>query len=359
MLVIGGGYDEAQENYDYTTDSVGNRIYIVDLVSGNLLWYAGNTASANLNLADMNNSIPSRVTVIDIDGNKFADRMYVGDMGGRVWRFDIWNGQAASSLVTGGVIAKLGAGGIVGAPRTAARRFYNAPDVAIIQRRGANPFFNIAIGSGYRGHPLEADTRDRFYSLRDHLPFTKRTQTQYDALTATLDGDLVDVTTDVNAVLSASSPGWKLLLNDSGSWIGEKVLAESVTVAGAILFPTFIPLGEDADNPCLARTVNRAYAVRVENGRPFFNMNDGDTDGDGDVDVPADAAFTPSDRYSELRQSGIAAEISILINERIDDDEREDPDDPPSGGTTCLSGVEVLERCVDFNSTVRSFWRRQ
>ena len=251
--------------------------------------------------------------------------------------------------MTGGVIARLGAGGIAGAPRAAARRFYNAPDVAIIQRRGSNPFFNIALGSGYRGHPLESDTQDRFYSLRDHLPFTKRTQTQYDAITPTLDGDLVDVTTNVNATLSESSPGWKLLLNDSGSWIGEKVLAESVTVAGAILFPTFIPLGEDPANPCLARTVNRAYAVRVENGRPFFNFNDGDTDGDGDVDVPADAGYTTGDRYSELRQTGIAAEISILINEQIDDTE----------GTTCLSGVEVMERCVDFGSTVRSFWRRQ
>ena len=69
---------------------------MIDLVSGNLLWYAGNTArGANLNLSEMNNSIPSRITVVDIDGNKFADRMYVGDMGGRVWRFDIWNGQAA------------------------------------------------------------------------------------------------------------------------------------------------------------------------------------------------------------------------------------------------------------------------
>ena len=350
VLIFGGGYDEAQENYVYTTDTTGNRIFMVDLASGNLLWDAGLTGSgADLELDEMNNSIPSRVTVIDIDGNKFADRMYVGDMGGRVWRFDIWNGQGVDALVTGGVLARLGAGSIAGAPRSAARRFYNAPDVAIIQRRGSNPFFNIAIGSGYRGHPLESDTQDRFYSLRDHLPFTKRTQAQYEAITPTVDGDLVDVTNDVNATLSESSPGWKLLLNDSGSWIGEKVLAESVTVAGAILFPTFIPLGEDPANPCLARTVNRAYAVRVENGRPFFNFNDGDTDGDGDVDVPADAGYTTGDRYSELRQTGIAAEISILINEQIDDTE----------GTTCLSGVEVMERCVDFGSTVRSFWRRQ
>ena len=53
----------------------------------------------------MNNSIPGRITVIDTNGDGFADRMYAGDMGGRVWRFDIINGSGASTLVTGGVIA--------------------------------------------------------------------------------------------------------------------------------------------------------------------------------------------------------------------------------------------------------------
>ena len=364
VLVFGGGYDEAQENYVYTADSIGSRVFMVDLEDGDLLWWAGNSGSANLNLAQMNNSIPSKVTVIDIDGNKFADRMYVGDMGGRVWRFDIWNGQAVSSLVTGGVIARLGAGNVAGAPRSAARRFYNAPDVAIIQRRGSPPFFNVALGSGYRGHPLEQDTQDRFYALRDYLPFTKRTQLQYAALTPILDGDLVDITTPV--AVPDGSPGWKLPLNDGGSWIGEKVLAESVTVAGVILFPTFIPLGEDPANPCTARTVNRAYAIRVENGGAYFDT-----------------------RYIELQQSGIAAEISLLVNSQIDgdvldpngdedgdgitnstdddidgdgipnDEEDDDDDEDEDEGNTCLSGVEVMSRCVDFDETVRSFWQRQ
>ena len=40
-LVFGGGYDDAQENYEYTTDSSGNRIFIVDASSGRLLWFAG------------------------------------------------------------------------------------------------------------------------------------------------------------------------------------------------------------------------------------------------------------------------------------------------------------------------------
>lgn len=353
VLIFGGGYDEAQENYNYTTDSIGNRIFMVDLEDGDLLWYAGNNAGANLQLTEMNNSIPGRVTVVDTNADRFADRMYVGDMGGRVWRFDIWNGQAASSLVTGGVFARLGAGGIAGATRANARRFYNAPDVALMQSRGSPPYFNIAIGSGYRGHPLENETRDRFYSLRDNAPFTKYTQTQYNSLTATLDGDLVDITTDVTATVATGSRGWKLLLNDGGSWIGEKVLAESITISGVILFPTFIPLGEDPSNPCTARMVNRAYAIRVENGRPNFDWDD-------------DESLETSDRYTELKQSGIAAEISVLLNSRFieDDDDGDDdgdPEDPPPEvpGTTCNSGVEILGRCPSTDSGVRTYWQRR
>ncbi|MEZ5459550.1 MAG: PilC/PilY family type IV pilus protein [Steroidobacteraceae bacterium] len=349
VLIFGGGYDEAQENYVYTTDSIGNRIFMLDLEDGDLLWYAGDNGGANLQLTEMNNSIPGRVTVIDTNADNYADRMYVGDMGGRVWRFDIWNGQSASSLVTGGVFARLGAGSIAGAPRSAARRFYNAPDVVLMQSRGSPPYFNVAIGSGYCGHPLENETRDRFYSLRDYAPFTKRTQAQYNAFTPTLDGDLVDITTDVTATVPTGSRGWKLLLNDGGSWIGEKVLAESITISGVILFPTFIPLGEDPANPCTARMVNRAYAIRIENGRPNFDWDD-------------DESLEASDRYTELKQSGIAAEISVLLNNRfVDDGTPPDPNDPPPEvpGTTCNSGVEILGRCPSTDSGVRTYWQRR
>ena len=79
--------------------------------------------------------VPGGIRVIDIDGDGFVDRMYAGDMGGQVWRFDVTNGAAAHDLVAGGVIAQLG-----GAPRRYAdapriRRFYNAPDVAFIDTR--------------------------------------------------------------------------------------------------------------------------------------------------------------------------------------------------------------------------------
>jgi type IV pilus assembly protein PilY1 len=101
VLVFGGGYDDAQENYEYTTDSSGNRIYIVDAASGALLWYAGGPDAAgtpDLELEHMTHSIPGRVVVLDTNGDQYADRLYAGDMGGRVWRFDLWNGRPRATL---------------------------------------------------------------------------------------------------------------------------------------------------------------------------------------------------------------------------------------------------------------------
>ena len=112
VLVIGGGYEPDQDKRLSTTDSIGNAIYIVDAINGNLLWHASNSGAMQ-NFATtgraMDYSIPARIRVVDFDGDGFADRFYAGDMGGQLWRFDVSNGQPASSLVAGGVIAQLGA----------------------------------------------------------------------------------------------------------------------------------------------------------------------------------------------------------------------------------------------------------
>ncbi len=106
----------------------------------------------------MDYSIPAEVKVIDFDGDGFADRMYAADMGGQVWRFDVFNGQSAANLVNGGVIAQLGAAPSATPAVADTRRFYYSPDVALVSTKDYH-FVHVGIGSGHRAHPLSLGER--------------------------------------------------------------------------------------------------------------------------------------------------------------------------------------------------------
>ncbi len=303
VLVLGGGYEPDQDNSALTTDTIGNSIYIVDAVSGTLLWRgakSGGTKSFNQAGRSMDYSIPARVRVLDFDGDGFADRMYAADMGGQIWRFDVWNGQNAANVITGGVIAQLG--GAPSAVPTLAdtRRFYNAPDIATVNTKDFN-FIHIGIGSGHRAHPLSTANQDRFYALRDYNT-SPLTQVQYNALTPITDASLTPVTT-VNTNVPNNSPGWRLDLN-IGGWNGEKVLAEARTFNNEVIFSTFQPASSAITcEPQLG--VNRLYQMSIYNGAPVTNL-------DGSADP---STLTMSDLYVE-HAGGILSTAQALFVDR-------------------------------------------
>ena len=288
-LVIGGGYEPNQDDVALTTDTIGNSVYIVDSVSGALLWHASRSGThksfATAGRA-MDYSIPGRVRVIDIDGNGYADRMYAGDMGGQVWRFDVFNGSAAADLVNGGVIASVGGAANSGAENV--RRFYNAPDVAFISSP-TGTFTHVGIGSGHRGHPLNTGVQDYFYALRDSS--TPLTQAQFDSRTVVTHAALTTVTGSSSSV-SSSSPGWKFALS-IGGWNGEKVLAEARTFANQVFFSTFQPSTTAVSGCIPSLGTNRTYAMSVYNGNPVLNL-DGSADDSNDLYVQTEGGILPA-----------------------------------------------------------------
>jgi type IV pilus assembly protein PilY1 len=347
VLIFGGGYDTLEEGGPYIANvDVGNRVYMVDALKGTLLWSAGDqdATDADLKLTRMTHDIPSAINVVDLDGDGFADRMYVGDMAAQLWRFDIFNGKERSALVTGGVIASLGAKDAT-ASAANTRRFYNAPDTALLQSTNSRPYINIAIGSGYRGHPLSTNNQDRFYAIRDYQPFAMLTQTQYDGLDITTEDELDDITTNLSPQLAGNSRGWLLQLNYP-TYRGEKVLSSSTTLQNTIFFTSYTPSPNTRSNQCSPATgSNRAYAISAFDGSPLpprASETDGDDDGDGDGDGGDNP--TQEDRFNELEQTGIAPEVTTLF--------------PDKDQVTCLSGVEVLNVCKDFNSRIKTYWRQ-
>ena len=347
VLVFGGGYDTIQDTGAYALDGEGNQIFMVDAESGDLLWYAGPQADtgADLRHPTMLHSIPGDVRIFDLTGDGFADRMYAADMGGRVWRFDVHNGQTRANLVTGGVFASLGNAHLGTHPNSTTRRFYSAPDVAFLSD-GGRTWLNVALGSGYRGHPLNVETEDRFYSLRDHMPFARLTQAQYDAATVITEADvnLIDITDDITPTIPPGATGWRL---DLRSPAGEKSLSEARTIQSMIQFTTYEPnLDEDdpVDGACAPnKGINRLYTISAYTGAPVYDR-EGATDPD-----------STDDRETELAQGGIAPEVVWLFPS---------PDNPQTcvgaecrPDPVCLVGLENCGVGVNL-APVRTFWRQ-
>ncbi len=352
VLAFGGGYATNQDLDAYSTDGSANRVFMLDALSGALLWSAG-PSGANLNLPKMTHSIPSAVRPLDLTGDGLADRMYAADLGGRIWRFDITNGQTADNLVTGGVFASLGVGDSGGTPIEDNRRFYYAPDVALLTLDGRR-WLNVAIGSGHRERPAsDKTTNDRFYSLRDYNVYSKLENSDYQDTCPTssttpchqiiTDGDtrLIDITNDVSPTLPAGSVGWKLDLLETG----EKVLAESRTFQNALFFPSYTPRAKAATAACAVNFgVNKLYIISAFDASPLNNF-------DGMADV-----VSVDDRYQELTQSSIAPEVVFVFPSPDDPTSCSGPDCAPP--PVCLVG---LENCGSGLTTepVRTYWRQE
>ena len=355
VLIISGGYDPAEDgasiNGNYVpADTAGNRLFMVDALYGNLLWSGGPTGAATSQQfgTRMDHSIPAAPSVIDTNNDEYADRIYAGDMAGQLWRFDIANGNAANNLMAGGVLASLGAHDD-GTPLTVnARRFYSTPDPAQVTLPNVTPFMNIAIASGYRGHPLNTTIQDRLYSFRDYSPFASMTQAQYAAVIVAHDSNMTDITGQVSPVVANGSAGWKMLLNQNGGWVGEKSLSASQTVSGAIYYTSYAPTASAGADPCtLSPGTARLYVVNVLNGTAAVDLNH-----NGTVDA--------SDLQMVVPATGILPQLTVLF--RVDANGGSGgpggPGGPPGGGgsNVCLIGT-VTVPCPPFNDKIKTYWR--
>ncbi len=250
VLIFGGGYDI---NQDSTTtrqnDTKGRAVFIVDADKGKLLWSAGPDNSHDLILANMKNSIPSDIKTIDFEGDGLVDRLYFGDTGGRVWRINI-NGLDVENS-TGYQLANFNDGSIGGN-----RRFYYAPSVAI-NRKGK---LSIAIGSGYRAHPLATGVQDRLYVFED--PNTSSATPDTDPLTL---GNLTQASNS-NAAVS----NWYVNLNEN-----EKALSEPLIIDYNVIFTTYMPIfgNNDGDTCGLEASLAQAYVMKLSNGNAALSQD--------------------------------------------------------------------------------------
>ncbi|MFK7852755.1 MAG: PilC/PilY family type IV pilus protein [Granulosicoccus sp.] len=356
VLIFGGGYATTQDPNPATlsasqpTDDSGAAIYIVDAETGQRLWVGSGEAGGDKQFADMDYSIPADIRVIDINLDDMADQMYVGDMGGQLWRFDFTPFHQSGDLVDGGVLAKLN-----GSSANQARRLYNEPDVALIAQDGKR-FLSVSLGSGWRAHPLNDVVEDRFYMIRSHSVYTK--PEGYGKNTGTVNSpdwkpltedDLANVTDDLDPVYNHY--GWMLELEGNG----EKIMGNSITINNQVVFTSYEPESTgDACSPAIGG--GSIYVVDVMNGAPTLDLDDDgndesesggtDEEEEGNQVTYKTEEFTKEDRKKQLKQGGIPPPPTALITESGNE----------IGTTVLVSTEQPVD--ADFNNlTQRTYWQ--
>lgn len=323
VMIVGGGYDDTQDtNLVKTPDAVGNTVMIFNADTGALLWRASDTG-ADLNLSDMQYSIPGHIAAIDRDSDGYADHLYATDMGGQVFRFDVYNGESGSDFIKGQRIADLAGTGNVDN-----RHFYYGVDVAEVAL-GSNNFYGVVVGSGWRANPLDEVVNDRFYMIKDTGVFSPDTNGDFTFPATITESDLFDATshslTDSNSSTRAlaiteyeSKQGWFLNMQTAG----EKILSSPVIVNYKVFFTSYVPAASSTSACAPPAGNSRAYLVNLIDGNAVGDLN-------------GDEVLDDNDRYATLTQTGIAPDTKILI---------EDANNPTIClGTECVSAVVQVD----------------
>jgi type IV pilus assembly protein PilY1 len=236
----------------------GTAVYVVDILTGEQIWSYTNAIHG-----DMSYCIPSDVARVDTDGNGKIDRLYVGDLGGRMWRFDI--GDPAPANWTAKMIFNSNA------PTSGSRKIFYPPDVTL--EKDSGNYEIVLFGTGDREHPKETTVLNRLYAVKDKNPTTSLAET-----------DLVDVTLDSlqdpntpsatkSSILQdlSQKSGWFIKLDQSP---GEKSLSVPVVFYGIVYYSTFSPtVGSETDICFVGEGTSRLYALKYKSGNAVFNLD--------------------------------------------------------------------------------------
>ncbi len=230
VFFIGGGYS--------SDNSTGKAVLANNVFTGTVeMKFSGVTG--------MNYSFPSSVTVVDSNNNGFVDKVYVGDLGGQMWRFGKFTDKDNNRLVFPATDENImnwtdqAAHILFLSDPAHGRKFFYPPSVTL--ERGYDLIF---MGTGDREDPCNPSSSDRIYSVKDTHASTTLTES-----------DLIDVTDSTTTLPDLDNDqGWFIRLAP-----GEKVLSEGVVFLKSYYVTTFLP-GEGG----------KLYALNYKTGEAVY-----------------------------------------------------------------------------------------
>jgi type IV pilus assembly protein PilY1 len=262
VAFVGGGYDTASNN------SSGKAFYVIDVENGTKLWEYYKPGVVSDDRQYMNFSLAASPRAVDLNSDGHVDRVYIGDVGGQLWKFDF----STPATISGGVItnwnqAQTGKRFFVGAPSQTnppaageyypAQGIYTPPALALDSAKNLWVYF----GTGDRNHPNNTSS-NRFYGIKDTTEVNGAavmTQGSYFQ-----DSSLTNFTSGTGTV----TQGYYIALGAN-----EKVLSSADAFASIVFFTTFTPTtatvcgggGGDA----------KLYAVNLTTGDAAIDLTSG------------------------------------------------------------------------------------
>jgi type IV pilus assembly protein PilY1 len=254
VAFVGGGYNTASNN------SSGKAFFAIDLADGSKLWEYYNSTNGD-DRQYMNFSLASAPTAVDLDYDGYVDRVYVGDVGGQLWKFDVApNGGATLSggVVTNWTGKRLFAAASSQANPPSAGEYYPAQAIYVPPTLSYDTAGNLWVyfGTGDRNHPNNTSS-NRFYGIKENT-------TMANGATLT-EASLTNVTSGSGVV----SQGWYIILANN-----EKVLAAADAFNKVVFFTTFTPVTTAS---CSSGGGNaKLYAVHLITGFAAINLTTGE-----------------------------------------------------------------------------------
>jgi Tfp pilus tip-associated adhesin PilY1 len=314
VFFIGGGYSEY--------NAAGRAVVAVNVLTGEVVRKFTDittytTDTAHTTDTNIYYSVPSTVKVIDEDNNGFVDKVYVGDLGGQMWRIgqvEVDSDGAALSFPNSDENINNWTGQILfRAPTyvvdavTYTRKFFFPPSVTMEQG-----YDLVFMGTGCRESACDTTTgADRIYSVKDTHGSTTLTETDLVDVTDPLatTPNLDHATGDVDAN-GEYDQGWYIrLVDQNGAAAGEKVLAKSTVFYKTLYITTFTP----NNHPCLPGGEGKLYALDYKTGAAVLFIGS-DIDGDGNADLTRGVVIgggIPSKPVMVISRTSVKLLISI------------------------------------------------
>jgi type IV pilus assembly protein PilY1 len=226
VAFIGGGFN--------ASDNVGCALYVVDLRTGIPIKEFYKV------IDKMNHPMPAPPTAVDTNGDGYINKVYIGDLHGQMWVFDVSDNNPANWKATM----------LFQASDSPQRQFYYQPAVAFDKSRNLWVYFGTADDS----NPTDiSGPTQRLYAIKDDgLGNYPRKE-----------GDLKDVTSNPSSFDPVSGKGWFIGLAKTDKSL-ESVLAKAVVFNNLVYFSTYTAIKDTSS--CDSSTIGKLYVVEYLSG---------------------------------------------------------------------------------------------